>query len=224
MALPKEYAPYIYGSGLIGSHPGDTNNHNPLRTTCEAYIVTRPDRDSPEWGQHVYAWKLAISSCMDLTKGQGAFLKYPGATTENVTIDDLVPLLHACKLFDSALYKDVANYYLHTLLVRHIAILPVFGDALSGLRKFMLILHKPVSWLSSALTGLFDPKGQDGHILSWHIEMILFSQHTKFSCQRIREARMMKTYPGGYLELLTKYYAHEHPNAIFWPECALNGR
>lgn len=223
MALPKEYEPYIYGSGLIGSHPGDTGNHNPLRTTCEAYIITRPAAESAEWNDHVYAWKVAISSCVDHSKPSGAFLKYPTATDEKITIDDLVPLIHASFLFDKALYRDVCNVYLISPLTRHIAILPMMRDSGHKLRKIILNLFLPISWLSAGLTGLLDPKGQDGHILSWHCEMLLFSQQSKFSCTKIREARMKKTYPGGYLDLLSHYYGHEHPNAIFWPECLADG-
>lgn len=224
MALPKEYEPFIYGSGLIGSHPGDTGNHNPLRTTCEAYIITRPDSTNfTAWNDHVYAWKMALSSCVDHTKPSGAFLKYPTSTHEKVTIDDLVPLIHASYLFDKQLYRDVCNYYLHTPLIRHIAILPMMHDSGHGLRKFILNIFLPVSWLSAALTGIFDKMGQDGHILSWHIEMLLFSQQSKFSCTKIREKRMRRYYPGGYLQLLSKYYDCEHPNAIFWPECVSDG-
>ena len=231
--LPSEFSPYLFGDGGLVSTKLGEKTQNPIRSTSEAYIITLP-LQHPPYGlsAHANAYSSAINSLMAGSLGTVLLHKFPGNDTDQVTVDDMVPLAHASK----ALYPDLflslcwhmwnhCGWYKNTMqdrgwgafLWRHVAIIPIFRHKdLGTFRNLILSLFLPVSYLQVALTGLFDRKTQDGHILSWHLERAIGGWVMEF-CGLVRERRMFKAYPGGYKELLTSYFGHEHPIATYWP-------
>lgn len=181
---------------------------------------------------HAEKFRDAILELMPNEENPALLDKYPDNKTDQVTIDDLLPLANASKQLHPNLFLLLCwhmwnehGFYRNTTvdkgwsawMWRHAAIIPVFRHEDLGLfRNLLLSLFLPISWIQILVTGVFDKKTQDGHVLAWHLEGCLDSFIMRL-CAKVRMRRMRKAYPGGYQELLTSYFGHEHPLASFWP-------
>jgi hypothetical protein len=163
----------------------------------------------------------------------GSLLKSYGDYGATVTADDLQPLIHAersitatrssstshmllCRFFylKNGRQKNHARYFRGTNLGM---VASCYKEA--SFMYPLCVMLMPIAWLQIALTGLFDRRTQDGYCLSHHLAGSLPDVPPTRWAYGIMLKRMKGAYPGGFKELLERYYNQkDHPIAMAWRE------
>jgi hypothetical protein len=192
-------------------------NNNPIRYTAEAAIILH----GLDGG-----WLKFLEALRKCERRPGLYIKRPGNTSDQVTGDDLIPLMHLCIKtgIRSLVFKHLVShfgFYINTdkwvgfrsFLGRNIP-LWVMSAYAAGKKPWWILRFISSKYVSSS----GNQHTQDEWVLSWHVLSALKTRCDLHAKEMPKwEQRFKNNWPGGFKDLLTKYYAHEHPLAMYWP-------